>query len=359
VTAVEVVAVHLHRAFPARPWAVPPRPLQFVVVDVLGGDGTRGTGFAWTPGPGASAVAAMVRDDLAPGLLTSTAAGDPAAVWADHATVLAEVGAGGVSALACATLDLALWDLAARRRDRSVAELLGGGATRCDAYFSGINLHYSDVELAEQATAWAAAGATAVKVKVGRPDLADDLRRVRLVRSIVGAGCRVMVDANQRWDLDRAPAAVDALAELEVAWVEEPLPTDDLAGYARLCRSAAVPVAMGENLHTEGGFRRYVDVGIGVAQPSIVRVGGITPFLRIARLAAEAGVALVPHLLPEVGGPLLSALPAPTMVELPDGALLDDLAILAEPSPIQWRDGALTIDPRPGLGLRFVEQGDP
>ncbi|NKF31128.1 hypothetical protein HER21_32255, partial [Pseudomonas sp. BGM005] len=130
------------------------------------------------------------------------------------------------------------------------------------------------------------------------------------VRALLGPDRALMIDANQRWDLDRATASVDALSRFDLAWIEEPLRADDLAGHAELARRIDVPIALGENLHTVHRFGDFLRDGAAqVVQPNIVRVGGITPFLRIAELAAEHGAALHPHLLPELSGQLALTLP--------------------------------------------------
>ena len=130
---------------------------------------------------------------------------------------------------------------------------------------------------------WRAAGLTAIKIKVGKPDLAEDCERVAAVRAAVGPDVALMIDANQRWDLERATAAMTALEAFDPAWIEEPLLADDLAGHAELRRRITTPVALGENLHTFYRFREAIDLGAcDIVQPNVVRVGGITPFLRIA-----------------------------------------------------------------------------
>src|SRR5690606_27766212 len=180
-------------------------------------------------------------------------------------------------------------------------DLIGRRHEQLPVYGSGVNLHYTLDELVAQVSRWVDAGHRAVKIKVGKPDLAEDLDRLAAVRAVLGPDRRLLVDANQRWDLETATSAVNAMVAHDIGWIEEPLRADDLAGHAELRRRIGVPIALGENLHTRYRFREYIEAGaVDVVQPNIIRVGGITPFLDIAELARARGVGLAPHLLPEL-----------------------------------------------------------
>jgi L-alanine-DL-glutamate epimerase-like enolase superfamily enzyme len=161
-----------------------------------------------------------------------------------------------------------------------------------------------------------------------------------------------MLDANQLWSLEQAVAAAESLERYEPRWLEEPLRADDLPGYVQLAAATPIPVAAGENLSTGFRFREFLDAGVlAVAQPNVVRVGGITPFLRIATDAAERGIPILPHLLPELSGQLAMCLPAETMVEDVEDASLAALGVLAEPAPIRLDSARAVLVDRPGLGL--------
>ncbi|MGH1523932.1 mandelate racemase/muconate lactonizing enzyme family protein [Leifsonia sp. L25] len=303
------------------------------------------------PSIGGTAVQALIDTDLA-----RFASGRPAepSWWDESWAHLHEAGGGGVTTIALAGLDLALWDLAARRDSRGVIDLLGRRHDALPAYGSGVNLHYSLDELAAQATRWTAAGFDGVKVKVGKPDLAEDLERLMAVREVIGPDRALMVDANQRWDLDRAVRAVEAFEPVRIAWLEEPLRAEDLRGHAELRRRTGVRIALGENLHTVHRFAEYLDSGaVDVVQPNIVRVGGITPALRIAELAASSGAGAAFHLLPELSAQLAFALPQPTLVEVVEDAGFADLGALTEPSGVVIEHGVAKGGATRGLGLRF------
>ncbi|RWR16806.1 mandelate racemase/muconate lactonizing enzyme family protein [Microbacterium enclense] len=344
-----------------RPWAADVTSVGVIVTEVTLTDGSAGYGFAWTPQIGAEAVVALLQHDLGPTAIGLAA--DPEGVWATLWTHLHEAGSGGLTTIALAGLDLALWDARARAEGLAVADLLGRRRDRVAVYGSGVNLHYDLDELLAQVDRWIARGFTAVKIKVGKPDLAEDVDRVAAVRERLGPTRRLMIDANQRWDLDRATVAIDALAAFDPAWVEEPLRADDLAGHAELARRTAVPLAVGENLHTAHRFEEYLRAGAArIVQPNVIRVGGITPFHRIAALAIDHGATLHPHLLPELSGPLALTLPQECLVEDVEDAGFGSLGALRDPSPVVIHDGYLTLTPHVGLGLRFADpiaHGDP
>ncbi|EFC86069.1 Mandelate racemase/muconate lactonizing protein [Parafrankia sp. EUN1f] len=259
-----------------------------------------------------------------------------------------------------AGLDLALWDLEGRRTGRSVVDIVGRRRGSVAVYGSGVNLHYPLEALVAQARRWVDAGFDTVKMKVGRPDLGEDLARVRAVRSVIGPDRVLLVDANQRWSFDQAERAVETLAEAAgIGWIEEPLRADDLPGYVRLrevlaARGCAVPVACGENLHTLYRFREFAQAGAAdVLQPNIVRVGGITPFLRIARAVEDAGVALAPHLLLELSGQLALTLRHEVAVEDVEDAGFGHLGALVTEPPVAVGNARVRFTPAPGLGLTF------
>ena len=339
-----------------RPWASDVTSVGVIATHVVRSDGVEGWGFSWTPQIGAEAALALLQHDIAPAAVGRDA--EPEAVWDPLWRHLHEAGGGGLTTIALAGLDLALWDAAARARAVSIVDLLGRERASVRAYGSGVNLHYPLDELLAQVGRWIDAGFDAVKIKVGKPDLAEDVDRVAAVRELLGPDRGLMIDANQRWDLDRATRSVEALSVFAPAWIEEPLRADDLAGHAELARRIDVPIAVGENLHTVHRFAEYLDAGAAqIVQPNIVRVGGITPFRRIAALAAQHDVPLHPHLLPELSGQLaLTLAGGDPWAEDVEDAGFGALGALADPSPISIERGRLTEVPHLGLGLRFTRK---
>ncbi|SIT89856.1 mandelate racemase/muconate lactonizing enzyme family protein [Microbacterium sp. RU33B] len=336
-----------------RPWGADVTSVGVIATHVERSDGAEGWGFSWTPQIGASAVLALTQDDIA--TFAVGRAADPRALWPETWAHLHEAGGGGITSIALAGLDLALWDAAARAASVSVSDLLGRRRDTVRAYGSGVNLHYTQEELVAQVRRWVDAGFDAVKVKVGKPDVAEDLDRLTAVREVLGPDRQLMIDANQRWSLDRATSAMEVLSAVHPAWIEEPLRADDLAGHTELAGRIDVPIAVGENLHTAYRFDEFLRAGAArIVQPNVVRVGGITPFLRIADIATAHGAALHPHLLPELSGQLALALAGDPLVEDVEDAGFGSLGALRDPSPVAIADGRLTEQAHAGLGIRFL-----
>jgi L-alanine-DL-glutamate epimerase-like enolase superfamily enzyme len=334
------------------PWG-PGREHQHVIVcHVQADDGSTGTGFSWTVDAGAQAVRAMLDADCRPAAEGGPA--DPELAWDRLRWHLREAGS-GITTLAMAAVDIGLWDLRARAAGVSLAVLLGQRRDEVPVYASGVNRHLPLDELAEQVSRWVAAGHSRFKVKVGLPSLAEDIERVAAVRRIIGPGGTLMVDANQLWDLPAARRAARALASFDIFWLEEPLPAEDTRGYAQLRRSIDIPVAAGENLYTQAQFLDLMLAGgCDFIQPNVCRVGGITPFLRIARLAEAFSIPVMPHLLPDISGQLALCLPLPAMVEDIDQGSFAALGALRQPGGVVVTGGSLRAAPGPGHGLDFA-----
>jgi L-alanine-DL-glutamate epimerase-like enolase superfamily enzyme len=357
VTTIRGFDARLVRVPLTRPWASDVTSVGVIATRVMCSDDSVGWGFSWTPQIGAAAVLAVLAHDIADFVIGRDAA--PDAIWDDLWRHLHEAGGGGITTIAMAGLDLAVWDAQARRQGEQVSGLLGRRRDTVRVYGSGVNLHYPIDELVAQVHRWIDSGYEAIKIKVGKPDLAEDVERVAAVRDALGPGRGLMIDANQRWNLEQATRALDALQLFDLAWIEEPLRADDLRGHAELSRRVSVPIALGENLYTTYRFGEFMDAGAAqIVQPNIVRVGGITPFLRIAGSAAEYGAPLHPHLLPELSGQLALVIPACGGVE-PWAEDVEDagfgaLGALRDPSPVRIAAGRLAEQPHQGLGMRFV-----
>lgn len=334
----------------ASPWGPGVGHLDLVVVDVVDADGVEGSGYTWTPAVAAAAIAAVIRDDIDP----FVAGRGGAYRWSEVADHLRDAGRGGVTMLALAAVDLAMWDLVGRAAHRSLRQLFDG-PTSCPAYASGINWYYSCDDLVAQVGRFVNEGADAVKIKVGSPrSLGEDRGRIAAVREVVGARRRLMIDANQRWTIDEAQRAVDELADLAPSWIEEPVDANDFGALAALAEMTTIPLAVGENLHHRHDFTRAIDAGAGVIQPSVARVGGITPFLDIVTTATAAGVTVAPHLMPEVAVQLAGAGPVAMLVEVAEGASLEALGALDQPAPVELGWANATITDHPGVGLHFA-----
>lgn len=335
-----------------RPWGPAVTCQYLIATKVESSDGGTGQGFSWAVRAGAQAIRAMVDADCRPVAEGGPVA--PAAAWDRLWWHLREAG-GGITTLAMAAIDIGLWDLQAKTAGLSLADLLGRQRETVPVYASGVNRHLTLDELKEQVSRWISAGHTRVKIKVGLPSLDEDLERVDAVRRIIGPGRLLMVDANQLWDLPTARRAARALSAFDVFWLEEPLPAEDVQAYARLRAAIDIPVAAGESLYTEAQFRDILLAGaVDFVQPNVCRVGGITPFLRIARLARLFDVPVMPHLLPDISGQLALGLPLPGMIEDIDEGSFAALGALARPSGVVVTGDSLQAQTQPGHGLVFA-----
>lgn len=197
-------------------------------------------------------------------------------------------------------IDTALWDILARSVGKPLYKFLGGaGRQKVRCYVSKV--YFDDIpKMAEEAKAQVAGGHTAVKVQIGWPASRGgdrtDVRTVRAIRDAVGPDVEIMIDANGNYDVGTAVRVGRQLEELNVAWLEEPVPSDDLEGYAHLRRSIRVPLAAGEAEFGLFGFRDLIAREcIDVLQPEVARIGGITPARRLWALAHAHNLPYAPH----------------------------------------------------------------
>jgi len=312
--------------------------IEIIVTDIVADNGLMGTGFSHTSGVGGTTIRALIERDLAPFIAGKEAS--PRGLWYPCWKHVHDMGGGGVSTMALAAIDIALWDLQAKESKKSLTALLGQCHDRVPAYASGINLNKTESELLEQVKGWLRSGFQSFKVKVGKPEIEEDVERLTKVRELIGHR-QLMVDANQGWDVGKAARAINAYAHLGPVWVEEPLLCDDIDGHARLRQLVRTPIAIGENVYTLQQFNQYLSRGAcDFVQADIVRVGGITPYLEVAALARAWNVPLAPHFMMELTGQVLCCLPNAYILESIDGGSLTDLRALKK--PIRIVDGYLT-----------------
>jgi L-alanine-DL-glutamate epimerase-like enolase superfamily enzyme len=308
--------------------------------------GPPGVGYSYTIGTGGSSVCALLRDHLAP-LLVGRDPSQIESIWRDlmfstHATTV-----GALTSLALAAIDTALWDWRCLRDGQPLWKAAGGARQRIPVYTTeGGWLHLPTDTLVRETLAAQAAGFKGAKLKVGKPHLSEDIERLKAVRHAVGDGFEIMVDANQCFTLSEALRRAPAYAELGIAWFEEPLPADDITGHARLAAASAVPIAVGESLYSPGQFAAYVQQGAAsILQVDVARVGGITPWLKVAHLAEAFNLAVCPHFLMELHVSLCAAVPSAAWVEY-----IPQLDAVAR-SRLTIADGHAVAPQKPGLGI--------
>ena len=270
-------------------WTVP-------VVELRDSEGRIGTGI------GGVHTAADVLCDLVDAHYAPLLHGQPAPMIRDlwHRLYHCDtqwIGRSGATHMALSLVDIALWDLHAQAAGMPLWRLLGAHHTRLTTYNTDVGWLTLPLEdLVAGCAAAVEAGWSAVKIKVGLRDRAEDVRRVMAVREAIGPDIDLYVDANKVWTLGEALRTVRALEDAGVGWLEEPLHPDDVRGHAQLARATSIPIALGESLYSRHSFRDFLLAdAVSIAQVDVTRVGGITEYLEIQAIAHSFGVDVIPH----------------------------------------------------------------
>ena len=328
----------------------PMTEIAMLFAEVQTADGHSGLGFSYAKragGPGQFAHA----QEIAPALLGEDPS-DIARLWTKLCWAGASVGRSGLGTQAIGAFDVALYDLKARRAGLSLAKLLGSYRDSVACYnTSGGFLHTPLDQLLVNAAASVERGIGGIKLKVGQPDRALDIQRVAAVRKHLGDGVALMVDANQQWDRPTAQRMCRTFEDFNLVWIEEPLDAYDHEGHAALAAAFDTPIATGEMLTSaaeHGDLIRHR--AADYLMPDAPRVGGITPFLKIAAQAEQAGLMLGPHFAMELHVHLAAAYPTEPWVEHFDWLepLFNERLTIS--------NGRMLVPTLPGLGLSLSEQ---
>jgi L-alanine-DL-glutamate epimerase-like enolase superfamily enzyme len=328
----------------------PMTEIALLFVELQTADGHEGLGFSYSKRAGGAGQFAHARE-IAPALIGEDPS-DIARLWNKLCWAGASVGRSGLATQAIGAFDVALYDLKARRAGLSLAKLLGAHRDTVACYnTSGGFLHTPLEQLLVNATASIERGIGGIKLKVGQPDRALDVRRVEAVRRHLGDAVPLMVDANQQWDRPTAQRMCRTFESFNLVWIEEPLDAYDHEGHAALAAQFDTPIATGEMLtsvaeHGELIRHRAADW----LMPDAPRVGGITPFLKIAAQAEHAGMMLAPHFAMELHVHLGAVYPNETWVEH-----FDWLEPLFN-ERLEISGGRMRVPARPGLGVSLSER---
>jgi L-talarate/galactarate dehydratase len=355
-SAVNVTGVHVEvlRVPVENPYTAAGRRVEgnwHVLARVTTDEGIEGIGYIVSPRQDLVLAVAQATRELGAQLIGAHVL-EVEASWARLVGVGNWIGPGGLLHIAIAPLDIALWDAAGKTLGQPLYRLLGGYRDRLPAYASD-RLWYSLSleELAESASQHVASGYRVVKLRLGkeaRPE--GEVERVHAVRQAVGADIRILVDATESWDRARAMQTGRLLQEAGIAWLEDPLHHQDLTGLSHLTGMLDIPIAGGEHLYEMSAFKALLQQhAVDIAIIDLARVGGITPWRRIAAFAQAFNVPVCGHVIPEIHVHLLSAIPNAFMVEnVPRSA-----AILQAMPALE--DGCLVVPQAPGLGAELDE----
>jgi L-alanine-DL-glutamate epimerase-like enolase superfamily enzyme len=316
------------------------------IVRITCSDGAQGVGYTYTIGTGGSSVVALLRDHLCPRLIGRDAS-EIERLWKELFFVTHATAVGAITSLALAAIDTALWDLKCRRAGLSLAQAAGGAQQRIPIYTTeGGWLHLSTAELVDEGLQAREKGFRGAKMKVGKPHVAEDVARLSALRGALGSEFEIMIDANQAFTISEARRRAAAFGPFSLAWLEEPLPAEDLAGHVELAALASMPIAVGESIYSIQHFREYLERdACSIVQVDCARIGGITPWLKVAHLAESFNVAVCPHFLMELHVSLAGAVPNVTWIEhIPQ---LDAITT----SRLVMEDGYALVPNAPGLGI--------
>ena len=346
------VAIDVLRVPVDRPYAAGGRTVDanwHALARITTSDGVEGVGYVVYPRGDLMTTIGHAARELGEHMIGMSVL-EPEAAWDRLARRGDWVGPGGLLHCALAPLDIAMWDAAGKTLGQPLHRLLGGYRDRLPTYASdGLWISLSPEELAAAAKRHVGNGFGAVKLRLGKeatPEL--EARRVHAVREAVGSEVRIMVDATESWSLTRARRTGRVLQEAGIAWLEDPVHHLDVAGLAELRRQLAVPIAAGEHLYHLDAFRALLEArAVDVVILDLARVGGVTPWRKIAGLAQAHRIPVCGHVVPEIQVHLLSAVPNGHMVEyVPRSA-----GILRSMPRIE--NGDLVAPQGPGLGLEL------
>ena len=274
------------------------------------------------------------------------------AVAAKLRAAAAGSGPGGILTLALSAIDIALWDIRGKALDLPLWQMIGGHRERVPTYASGALMRTFPLEhLVKAAPRLVEKGFRQMKTQLALPgetSPAIEIDRIRKVRDSVGPDIDLMCDINQRWSVHQAIDIGKRLEDVRLFWLEDVTTHDDYAGLARVTRALSTPIAGGEYVYGISPFRHMLEArSVDIVMIDLLRVGGITQWLKVAGMAEAFNLPVVSHLLPEIHVHLVAGIRNGLTVEYMPWALR-----LFEEGPVLDK-GELVVPDRPGLGLRF------
>ena len=328
------------------------RQRAFVTLEMTTDEGIDGVGLTFVPALSASPVAGALRMSV-DALAELTIGEDPMEIEGivgrlQEAT--SGAGPGGLLTMALAAVDMALWDIKGKALGQTVASLLGGYRKSVPTYASGALMRPVNVErLAEIGPMLVEKGFRQMKTQMGAEPLASrEVDRIRTLRDAVGDDIDLMCDINQMWSVNRAIDVGRRVEEYNLYWLEDVVAHDDYQGMAKVADALYTPICSGEYVYGVNPFRQLIEnESVDIVMIDLLRVGGITPWRKVAAMAEAFNLPVVSHLVPEIHIQLMASIPNGLTVEYMPWSLR-----LWEETPA-FVDGNLEVPDKPGLGLAF------
>lgn len=351
ISSVSVTVLRVPRPKPVRSAIGTYQHIHVVAVDLETSDGVAGHGYTLAIGGGALAMRSFIETEWVH-LLKGRDPFEVKRIWWDLFHNSLSRGRKGLAMYALSAVDIALWDVIAKRAKLPLARLLGCYRDRVPAYGDGCWISLSVDELLAEARSYVESGLWGVKVKIGSPEPQVDMERLRRVREVIPTSMRLLVDANQCYDPLTAIRVGRRLADLDVHWFEEPVLADSVHDQARVAQALEIAVAAGENEYSRFGFRELIEhQAADILQPDVHRVGGVTEFMRIAALADAWNLPLAPHTSHQLHVHLVAATQTRLVLEyypwLPDELFQH---------PTRLVDGCCLVPEVAGVGVDFVPE---